>query len=321
MPKFYIIPTQSDGRSGREKMNDSKIKDESVPSKKIIILVIAIAFIVIAFSFWGTYQGRNEMDHSMEEKKPGVNKTSFGIISQDEIWNDEMHIIGDIQVEEDVTLTIMPGSRITIAANSDANNLITEEVEMRQGIQNESENLFGVHMGEPWRDEGNHVSIIIKGTLQAIGTPDNMITITSDSPTPGIYDWNRFQFAHGSLSYVKMSYYRICSPGPRTVISHNVLSNVGECAIGNTSGIIEFNTISYAGHELIDLHGASPIIRNNQLGPNPDMVGIIIDGGAPDICQNTIEGCAMGIVYLSESDAQVLDNVFCDNGEDIVIEP
>jgi hypothetical protein len=301
-------------------MNDRNTKEEGVPSRKIMVPVLAIAILIITFSFWGTYQGKDDMDHSMKEEKPAVNKTSFGIISQDEIWSQEMHITGDIRVEEDATLTIMPGTMVTIAANSDANNLIAEEVEMRQGIQNESENLFGVHLGEPWRDEGNHISIIIKGTLQAIGTPDNMITITSDSPTPGIYDWNRFQFEHGSLSYVKMSYYRICSSGPDTVVSHNILSNVGECAIGNTSGIIEFNDISYAGHELIDLHGASPIIRNNQLGPNPEMVGIIIDGGAPDICENTIEGCGSGIVYLSESDAQVLDNVFCDNGEDIVIE-
>jgi parallel beta-helix repeat protein len=293
----------------------SKGDDLKKSTSKIFLLIGVAAIVIIGVSLWATFEVG---EHDPSDDTPIINQTAYGTISHDEIWEGEFYVIGDVIVEEGVTLTIAPGTFVEIAANSDAQNLITEEVEMRQGIQNESDNSFGVHMGEPWRDEGNHISIMIRGTLQAIGTQDERITITSDSPTPGIYDWNRFQFAHGSLSYVNMSYYRILSPGDDTTVSNNILTNIGECGIGNTSGMIEYNAISNAGHELIDLHGASPVIRHNELGPNPGKVGIIVDGGAPSISDNIIVGCDIGIAFLAPDNATLIDNIFFSNREDIV---
>jgi len=52
---------------------------------------------------------------------------------------------------------------VLIAANSDVENLITDPFDLQQGIRQEQpgENPFfrGVHFGEPFRDEGNHISI------------------------------------------------------------------------------------------------------------------------------------------------------------------
>jgi len=255
---------------------------------------------------------------------PIINQTTHGRIQWDETWRDEIHIIGDIIVEEGFTLTIEPSTRVLIAANQDAKNMFTDPFNMQQGIrpENPDEDPYyrGVHFGEPFRDEGNHISIRVHGTLHAVGTPDHMITITSDSPTPDIYDWNHFQFGHGILSYCVMEYYRCLNPGNDTEVSYNTLRHVGECAVcfGSQSALVKHNTISYAGHELIDMHGGSPTIRDNTLGPNPDHAGIIIDGGSPEITNNTIEGCYQGISFISPPDAPTIeDNTFINNNKDI----
>jgi len=255
---------------------------------------------------------------------PIVTRTTHGRIQWDETWQGEIHVIGDIIVEEGFTLTIEPGTRVLLAANQDAENLFDWPFDMQQGIRQEhpDEDPYyqGVHFGEPFRDEGNHISIRIHGTLHAVGTPEQMITITSDSPTPGIYDWNHFDFDHGILSYAVVEYYRVLGPGDGTEVSHNILRHIGECGVGaNSSVVVEYNTISCAGHELIDMHNSSPTIRNNDLGPNPDHAGIIIDGGSPEIVNNTIEDCGVGIMFISPPDAPIIEgNTFLNNHEDIV---
>jgi parallel beta-helix repeat protein len=239
---------------------------------------------------------------------------------RDEIWRGEVHIIGDIVVDEGVTLTIEPGTKVLIAANQDVQNLFDDPFDMRIGIQNEVTNINGVHMGEPYRDEGHHISIRISGTLHAVGAPDNRITITSDNPDPGIYDWGHFEFAHGILSYSVVEYYRVLGPGNGTEVSHNILQHIGECGVcANSTVVVEDNTISYAGHELVDMHQSSPAIRNNYLGPNPDHAGIVIDGGSPQIINNTITGCGVGIDFISQPGNPNLDgNIFENNGQDII---
>ncbi len=259
---------------------------------------------------------------------PVVNKTTRGRILQDEIWRGEIHIIGDIIVEEGFTLTIEPGTRVLVAANQDVENLFDWPFDMQQGIRQEhpDEDPYyrGVHFGEPFRDEGNHISILVHGTLHAVGTPERMITITSDGSTPGIYDWNFFQFDHGIFSYCIMEHYRGLNPGNDTVVSRNILRHVGECAVcANSSVVVENNMIYDAGHELVDMHNASPTIRNNTIGPNTNRCGIVIDGGSPLIAGNTIKDCGSGVLLLvppenpSLKDNIIKNNTFLDNGQNV----
>jgi hypothetical protein len=247
-----------------------------------------------------------------------VNQTTHGRITWDEIWRGEIHIIGDVIVEEGVTLTIEPGTLVRVAANQDVENLMDWPFDLKQGVNTEDTYEHGVHFGEPFRDEGHHISIIVNGTLHAVGTPGQMITITSDSPTPGVYDWNHLGMAHGSLSYCTVEYYRAFDPGDGTEISHSILRHVGECAVcANSTAVIEHNTISYAGHELIDMHQSSPVIRNNHLGPNPGHAALTIDGGSPQIVDNVIEGCGQGIHFISPpGNPNIVGNTFLNNGED-----
>jgi parallel beta-helix repeat protein len=249
---------------------------------------------------------------------PIVNQTTHGRITRDETWAGGIRIIGDVIVEEGATLTIEPGTVVRVAANQDVENLMDQPFDLQQGVNTEHTYEGGVHFGEPYRDEGHHISIIVNGTLHAVGTPEQMITITSDSPNPGIYDWNHLGMAHGVLSYCTVEYYRAFDPGDGTEISHSILRQVGECAVcANSSVTIEDNTISYAGHELIDMHQSSPVIRNNHLGPNPGHAAITMDGGSPQIVDNVIEGCGQGIHLISPpGNPNIEGNTFSNNGED-----
>ncbi len=259
--------------------------------------------------------GANQFDFNlgMLGSEPLVNHTSFGVISRNETWQGEMHVIGDIIVAKGATLTIEPGTTVLIAANSDANNLFHDPRSMRQGIVPLDYSGPGPLAGERWMDEGNHVSIYIEGTLYAVGTPDSMILITSDSPNPGRYDWNLFEFCNGIISYAILEYYRTLEPRDGTVVSHSILRHNGGCAAcfnSDQSAVVEYNTIYDTSHELIDIGGAaSPIIRNNHLGPNAPVTypagnegggtGIALNGGESfEIAGNVIEDCHTGILFV-----------------------
>ncbi len=250
---------------------------------------------------------------------PVVNQTTHGRVTRDEIWRGEIRIVGDVIVEEGATLTIEPGTVVRVAANQDVENLMDWPFDLKQGVNTQDTYEGGVHFGEPYRDEGHHISIIVNGTLHAVGTAEQMITITSDSSSPGVYDWNHFGMAHGVLSYCTMEYYRAFDPGDGTEISHCTLLHVAECAVcANSSAVIEENTISYAGHELIDMHQSSPVIRNNHLGPNPNHAAITIDGGSPQIVNNVIEGNGQGIHFISPpGNPNIQGNTFTNNWEDL----
>lgn len=256
-----------------------------------------------------------------------------GIIKQDQIWSGTIHIIGDIEVKEGVILIISPGTTIFISANNDSNNLFgdwscdnIQNYDLLVGIKEEDNAKCGVHKDEPYRDEVHHISVIIKGTLKAIGNEDNRISFKSGSPNPTIYDWNRLEIHNGVLSYADIENYRILeTKGDDVEISHNNLRNIGECGIcANSRAKILHNKINNAGHELIDMHSSSPIIANNTIGPNNDRSCITIDGGAPKITDNTIEGCGSGISMIAPPSNPNLennilrDNTFLNNGNDIM---
>jgi parallel beta-helix repeat protein len=254
---------------------------------------------------------------------PNVNKTTSGVISKNEIWRNEIHITGDIIVLKGVTLIIEPGTKVLIAANSDSHNLNSaDSFNMKKGINETNTADKYIHPGEPYNDEGNHISIIIFGRLEAVGTEEEMISITSDSLNPTRYDWTGLRFGEGIFSFVEMKHYRGFDPGNKTEVSHSILSEVGGCAIcfnNGKSAEVKFNTVFDASHELIDIHDSSPVIQNNVLGPNPDRAGIIIDGGSATITNNTIKGCGQGILFISEPEnALIENNEFLNNEEDIL---
>lgn len=286
-------------------------------TKFLIILIVLIALGVGGFFL---YSSIPQQVH---------NRNVSGILVRSQIWSGQINVIGDILVMPWTTLTILPGTTVIVSANKDANNLIRwgtcdgiRNYDMLIGIKKEDNYNCGVHLNEPYRDEKNHISIIIFGTLKAVGTEENRIVFKSDSQNPTIYDWNTILIFKGILSYANIENYRgIATAGNNNVeISYNNLKNIGECGVcaNNSKAKVLFNNISYAGHELIDMHNSSPVVRQNHLGPNPQHAGIIVDGGSPQIIANKIEECGVAIAFNSPPDQPIIeDNIFLNNERDI----
>lgn len=253
-----------------------------------------------------------------EVSQISVNRTTYGKITENEIWRGEIRITGDIEVVSGATLIIEPGTIVKIAANSDIKNLnIFPFFDLKKGVNTTKDYDQYIHRGEPYRDEANHVSIRVKGTLQAVGTPERMITITSDSPNPGRYDWNVFNFEKGRVEYVVMEYYRAFGPGNGAVVKNSIFRHTGECAIcANSSALIEYNQAFDTGHEIVDMHNSSPIVRYNRLGPSPEKSGIIIDGGSPQIIGNHIFNVRDGINFISPPENPALEGNTFENTEE-----
>lgn len=277
--------------------------------KFFIIGVLMAATLSAVYLYWRPELKDNELS---------INQTTHGKIAKDEIWRDEIKITGDIEVSSGATLTIEPGTVVRIAANSDSRNLNVFPVfDLKKGINTIKDYDQYIHKGEPYRDETNHISIRIKGTLLAVGTPEKAITITSDSPTPGRYDWNVFDFENGRMEYVVMEYYRAFGPGDSAVVKNSIFRHVGECAIcANSSAIVEYNQAFDTGHEIVDIHNNSPVVRYNQLGPSPEKSGIIIDGGSPQIIGNHIFDVRDGINLISPPENPILEGNTFENTEE-----
>ena len=260
------------------------------------------------------------------------NSEIFGNVIKNQIWSGHITVTGDIIVMPWVNLTILPGTIVVISANEDNDNLFGQETcdgienyDLLVGMIKEENDACGAQPNEPYRDEAHHISIIIRGTLKAVGTENNRIIFKSDSLNPTRYDWNRLEINAGILSYATVSDYRILATGEDNVeVSYNILRNIGECAIclNSSNANILSNWISDAGHELIDMHNSSPAIRSNHLGPNPNLSCITIYGGEPQISDNTIKNCGSAISLLVPPNDPEFENrlqgenTFLNNAED-----
>lgn len=241
---------------------------------------------------------------------PDMLPTTYGRITKDETWQGEVRLVGDIIIEEGVTLTIKPGTTILIAANQDVNNLLDDPFDLKIGIAQEDHIDKGIHLGEPFRDEANHISIIVLGKLIAVGTPDKKITFTSSSSTPTIYDWNKLRIDNGKVAYALIEYYRALDMGHNVEITNSELRHIGECGVCTYGpGLLKENHLWDAGHELIGSQG-TPKIINNLFGPFPIRFAIILGGGSPIIRENTFENCGGAVYIIAPSTPTIEDNIY-----------
>jgi hypothetical protein len=98
---------------------------------------------------------------------------TYGTLNGNVTWRGEINIVGDVLVDSDAVLTIMPGTVIKFVAGSNVAPLLPS---LYPGEDFTPEDLIG-----NW--------LIVKGQLIAEGTSSNMITFTSNSTSPAPGDW------------------------------------------------------------------------------------------------------------------------------------
>src|SRR3989344_5709770 len=310
----------------------------------IFIVAVLVAGKIIFDSIYPAVSSGYSPALILPKLSNGINEVSnaerYGYVTSDEIWSGEIRVIGDIIVPNGVTITIKPGTTVLVDANSDKENLMTLPFWQKDGLYlGEGRDQY-IPQGEPYRNEPNHITIWIAGTLRAVGTVDEKIVIKSNSQNPGRYDWNTFNIESGELSYVEVRDYRALGLHDGTKLTNSELHNVGECPIcirDSENILIENNWVHDSGHEVVDILNSNPTIINNRLGPSPQFTniggfpagwgGVIVGSGFPAIKGNTIEGFNDAVSFFDKESYEklgeqvLMENTFKNNIEDVVFNP
>jgi len=217
-----------------------------------------------------------------------------GWIYEDETWSGTVHITGDVGVHHEATLTIQPGTRILFAAHQDDQHA-GSVVPMDEYIAQHDDPACTLEYAQ------SHSQLDVYGTLIARGTPDNMITFTSDSPTPDCGDWVQLHICHGSIvEYCILEYAR------------------GALDVGEGTGdtvLISHNTIRNNLYTALTIHSSSSTVTYNDIHNSGGHQGIAVigEGSAPYIAHNVIEECKGGI-HISIGTAPIVEyNILIDN--------
>ncbi len=232
-----------------------------------------------------------------------------GVLNKDEVWGGTIYVTGDVDVNPDVTLTILPGTLIKIALTDDQNHAF--------GTDQPITDIY--FPKDPPLYEKEKITIYIGGTLNAVGTPDNKIIFTSESENPTTHDWHGLYISHGRLEYALVEYAQGnigIQQGSDVVISNNIIRNSLTCCIciGHSNQLspqILNNDVYNCGHEGIDYAGGSALIKGNyfhlenpEIQPDPPRggVGIVVYKNTyPIIEDNVFEKLTNAFLFLDNS--------------------
>jgi len=242
-----------------------------------------------------------------------------GRIKEDKVWSGTVHVVGDVVVEEGVTLTIEPGTRVLFA--NDRNDTSTTKGRM-------FDDTF-MHF-DPLRTfeyVKYHNGLTILGSLSAIGELDRPIIFTSDSPVPKYADWKGIGFGLKSKGRMEHCIVEWCKGGvfPQTdnlKVTHSVFRHIlyGALHAHHCSPIYEYNIIHDNGHEAFDCCSSHPTIRNNII--SQVRTGCVFYGYSetPFIFENNvIRDCCSSIQVMCKANAVIRNNIILASGD--VIKP
>jgi parallel beta-helix repeat protein len=219
--------------------------------------------------------------------------TTSGHIISDETWSGTVHITGEIFIDEGVKVNILPGTIILFAAHQDDQHFGTGTIAMDEWIAKCNDPTANVEYYE--------THIAIRGTIIARGTPEQMITFTSDSPAPDGGDWIHLHLGYGSvIEYCIIEY----SNG-----GLDVQPGTGD------SIVISNNIIRHNLATALTVHFSSPTITYNEIYDSGGHQGIAVEGeeSAPLIAHNIIKDCKLGIAIGEDADPVVEYNTLLDN--------
>ena len=272
--------------------------------KKTILIIIS-GIILVSLLGIGAYAAMKKFNKKIVKQTPLIvmNTNRTGEINQNETWSGKIFVTGDITVEEGVTLTILPGTIITAVAFSDD----------QYGGEDHLNDL--AYPKDPDRLETQSIVIMVRGRLNAIGTPDKKIVFTS-SKKQTTYDWDGLYLVHGKLDYVIVEYarYNNIQESSDVIISNSIIRNSLECClcIGHYKPVspqILNNDIYNCGHEGIDNGGGSAIIKGNyfhvenpEIQPEPEWgrIGVVIYQNTYPLIENNRFEKLKKAIYLLE---------------------
>jgi len=225
-----------------------------------------------------------------------------GEIWKDEVWRGEVLVTGDVVINEGVSLTVMPGTRINFSpARSDYDHVI-----MRK-IAGESKNILS----------DGKCDIIVKGVLKAAGTIEDMISIGRTSVGWGgifFFGDNRDSL----LSFCDMLNANIavfCWDSSRPMIGNNIIrmNNFGLIFVDSSSPEVSNNVISYNKFGIGIYDSASPKISGNRISKGK-MIGVgTRDSSNPRMTDNTIRDNDIGIAVYDSSSPDIYNNEIVEN--------
>lgn len=220
-----------------------------------------------------------------------ANSEIKGFIFNDQIWEGEIRITGDILAMPGTKIQIRPGSKILVSPIGDKSNLDFAPWHTRDGI-NILEEFHGVYKNEPFWNEKEKIQVHF-GRVEAIGTQDLPIIIRSDTQYPSPYDFNVISSRYAVFSHVTMSNYRRFEIRGNSVITDSEFDRVGECALCVNGGsvVISKNIFKESYRESIWVDSGSPRISDNVF-INLKGKGVVLDPkqiGSPVISYNNFE--------------------------------
>jgi hypothetical protein len=216
--------------------------------------------------------------------------TTSGIISQNETWSGQVVLTGDVRIATNVTLTILPGTRVESAPGFD------------DTLSGEFPNLVEL--------------IVAGGSLFAVGTEEDPIVFTSAADVPTYSDWRGVRVEGGSATLNRCGFsYAGAGLDQRSVKQ----STVENCQFRNNGyGVVNspgddttflnctFERNGYAG---IRVRGKVRMISST-MSVNGYGIQEGTGGSTVELIDCTITGSVIG---LSVSTAIVRDSVFSGN--------
>ena len=247
-----------------------------------------------------------------------------GHIIKDTTWSGNVTLTSDVIVDTGVTLTIEPGTVITVMADQDDTGLshLGSVDDLTTSDPTADPDAGGVEYQQ------SHISIIINGTIISRGTANAPIKFKSSKQRPHYTDWTGITVNNGVFEYTLVEW---CLDGIYSLdgceqfsLDHCVIRHCWAAGVGfsspansNIQTSIKHCTIEDCGHEAIDTHSpgniemAYNLLKDSQVGFNlhDDITAnihnnIVVNTTFPFICVNSSD------VFITQCtlQAQIQDN-------------
>ncbi|MFC1999973.1 hypothetical protein ACFLXE_04350 [Chloroflexota bacterium] len=201
-----------------------------------------------------------------------------GDVTANETWSGTIHVMGDVLVQTDATLTIEAGTLVLVAARSD---------DQQAGGMGDLD-LFNPK--DPPYDGQNRTSFRVSGTLIINGSQEEPVILTSDATNPQNDDWGDVLLKPEPGCKVEITRAIIEFTGSvgidssEVMVRQSILRNMMGCVVIGGMGpetdpdtaldltpTLTQNYIYNGGRHMVTVRSGAPTISHNVIMARPDM--------------------------------------------------